>query len=188
MAEDLPRSRAARRAAESALVSVVHHYGARPEFVLLGGLVPELLCARTRYLHAGTTDVDVQLNLEIACGVMNAVRLEKALLAAKFTVDKEHVWRWSTGVGARADGDQVRTACQTAMMSHRTRRFSSRSARTSEPRTYAGRASQRETSAPRRFAGLVDNTETEVEINVAGLGGYLFAKTAAAQARSKTKD
>lgn len=60
MANDEPRSRAARRAAERALVRVVHHYGARPEFVVLGGLVPELLCAGSDYKHAGTTDVDVQ--------------------------------------------------------------------------------------------------------------------------------
>jgi len=40
---DAERSRAARAASERALVRVVHHYGARPEFVVLGGLVPELL-------------------------------------------------------------------------------------------------------------------------------------------------
>lgn len=35
------RSRVARAAAERALVRVVHHYGERPEFVVLGGLMPE---------------------------------------------------------------------------------------------------------------------------------------------------
>ena len=79
MPDDAPRSRAARRAAEQALVRVVHHYGTRPEFVLLGGLVPELLCTRTPFQHAGTTDVDVQVDLEIASGVVNAARLERAL-------------------------------------------------------------------------------------------------------------
>jgi hypothetical protein len=38
MADDEPRTRAARRAAEQALIRVVHHYGARPEFVVIGGL------------------------------------------------------------------------------------------------------------------------------------------------------
>ncbi|MDT5054808.1 MAG: Nucleotidyl transferase AbiEii toxin, Type system [Mycobacterium sp.] len=65
---ETPRSAAARRAAELALVRVVHHYGGRPEFVLLGGLVPALLCANSAWRHAGTTDVDVQVNLEIAGG------------------------------------------------------------------------------------------------------------------------
>ncbi|KJF18778.1 MULTISPECIES: hypothetical protein [Acidithrix] len=57
--DDPPRSRAARRAAEEALVRVVHHYGENPEFVLLGGLVPDLLCSKSGVIHAGTTDVDV---------------------------------------------------------------------------------------------------------------------------------
>lgn len=81
---DEERSRAARRAAESALVRVVHHYGKRPEFVLLGGLVPEFLCAASGFQHAGTTDVDVQVNLEIACGAVNTRRLEGALRNAEF--------------------------------------------------------------------------------------------------------
>lgn len=43
--DEPPRTQAARAAAELALVRVVHHYGGKPEFVLLGGLVPALLCA-----------------------------------------------------------------------------------------------------------------------------------------------
>ncbi len=81
MNDDVPRSRQARLAAEQALVRVVHHYGLRPEFVLIGGLVPELLCSKSGFDHAGTTDVDVQVDLEIASGSVNAVRLEKALLS-----------------------------------------------------------------------------------------------------------
>lgn len=40
MTDEAPRSRMARVAAEAALVRVLHHYGERPEFVVLGGLVP----------------------------------------------------------------------------------------------------------------------------------------------------
>ena len=43
MADETPRTRAARAAAERALIRVVHHYGGRPEFVVIGGLVPDLL-------------------------------------------------------------------------------------------------------------------------------------------------
>lgn len=68
MADEPSRSRVARRAAEQALVRVVHHYGATPEFVLLGGLVPELLCSGSGMLHAGTTDVDVQVEVAAAYG------------------------------------------------------------------------------------------------------------------------
>ena len=102
MADEPPRSRTARAAAERALIRVVHHYGERPEFVLLGGLVPDLLCSTSGTVHSGTTDVDVQVNLEIAAGTFNAQRLERALLNAEFEPDTERVWRWRTG-----DGDDV---------------------------------------------------------------------------------
>ena len=94
MADDDIRSQQARRAAELALVRVAHHYGGKPEYVLLGGLVPALLCAAAPVPHAGTTDVDVQLNLEIAAGSANTARLEQALGNAEFVPDVERVWRW----------------------------------------------------------------------------------------------
>ena len=42
---DPVRSRRARELAEGALVRLVHAYGETPEFVLLGGLAPDLLCS-----------------------------------------------------------------------------------------------------------------------------------------------
>lgn len=74
MTDEVPRTRMAPVAAEAALVRVVHHYGERPEFVVLGGLVPELLCSTSEYSHAGTTDVDVQVDLEIAAGSVHTAR------------------------------------------------------------------------------------------------------------------
>jgi len=62
---DPVRSRAARELAERALVRLVSEYGSVPEFVLLGGLLPDLLCSNSSRRHIGTTDVDVQVNLEI---------------------------------------------------------------------------------------------------------------------------
>lgn len=102
MSDEIPRSRQARLAAEQALVRVVHHYGERPEFVVLGGLVPELLCSRSAHQHAGTTDIDIQVNLEIECDAVNTARLERALRNAKFEPDSEQVWRW------RVVNDEVR--------------------------------------------------------------------------------
>jgi hypothetical protein len=43
--DDPPRSLAARAAAEQALIRIANYYGGQPEFVLLDGLVPALLCA-----------------------------------------------------------------------------------------------------------------------------------------------
>ena len=96
MDDEPMRSQAARAAAELALVRVVHHYGDRPEFVVLGGLVPQLLCSGAGVAHAGTTDIDVQVDLEIAGGVVNTGRLEQALRNAEFVPDRERVWRWAT--------------------------------------------------------------------------------------------
>src|SRR5205807_10362339 len=44
--------------------------------------------------HIGTTDVDVQVDLEIQGGSMNAARLEDALRKARFVPDGERIWRW----------------------------------------------------------------------------------------------
>ena len=64
---------------------------------------PELLCSGSGVGHAGTTDVDVQVNLEIAAGSTNMARLEQALGNAEFTPDTERIWRWQTDIdGQRA--------------------------------------------------------------------------------------
>jgi hypothetical protein len=97
--DDPPRSLAARAAAELALIRIAICYGGRPEFVLLGGLVPALLCAQSGTRHAGTTDVDVQVDLEISAGSVNAARLEKALRDAGFRPDEQRIWRWKSDDG-----------------------------------------------------------------------------------------
>ena len=79
---------------------IVHHYDGRPEFVLLGGLVPALLTAHSGARHAGTTDVDVQVNLEISSGAINAGRLEQALRNAEFEPDTQNIWRWKSASGS----------------------------------------------------------------------------------------
>lgn len=85
------RSRLARAAAEKALIRAVHHYGRKPEFVVLGGLIPELLCGASEFRHAGTTDIDVQVDLEVACGAVNAQRLEHALHNAEFVPEEDRI-------------------------------------------------------------------------------------------------
>ena len=94
MVSDQERSRAARQLAERALVRLVREYGEVPEFVLLGGLVPDLLCSGATHRHIGTTDVDVQVDLEIQGGTVNGARLEAALTAVGFRPDTQKVWRW----------------------------------------------------------------------------------------------
>lgn len=185
MADDPPRSRAARAAAERALIRVVHHYGSRPEFVLLGGLVPDLLCAGSGFTHSGTTDVDVQVNLEIAAGAVNAARLERALRNAEFEPDAERVWRWRSDDGPAvvkfellADLDTERAGTTIV--------FAGCNA--------LGAANLRGTSFAvrdievHRLRSRVGGVEQTAEINVTGLAGFLLAKCAAAHSRRKPKD
>jgi len=169
------------------LVRVVHHYGERPEFVLLGGLVPDLLCSESPYRHAGTTDVDVQVNLEIAAGSVHTARLETALRNAEFAPDTERVWRWTApGLGARlvvrfellADLDDqpegvtvIFDECEDLGAANL--RGTGYAARDVEVRWVSS-----------KIGGVVHT----VEVNVAGLAGFLLAKTAAASTRRKPKD
>jgi hypothetical protein len=185
---ETPRSAAARRAAELALVRVVHHYGGRPEFVLLGGLVPALLCANSAWRHAGTTDVDVQVNLEIAGGSVHAERLEKALRNAEFMPDDENVWRWNL-----TDPDGLKATVKFELLADLD----------SEPNNATvefngcdrlGAANLRGTGyavhdiVVHKLGASDHGTWREAEINVTGLAGFLLAKVAAAHGRRKPKD
>jgi len=91
---DPVRSRQARELAEAALIRLVEEYGEIPEFVLLGRLVPDVLCGGAARRHVGMTDVDLQVDLEIQGGSGNAERLERALISANFVPDNARIWRW----------------------------------------------------------------------------------------------
>lgn len=185
--DEAPRSRIARAAAEAALVRVVHHYGDRPEFVVLGGLVPELLCSASAYTHAGTTDVDVQVDLEIAAGSVHTSRLETALRNAEFEPDAERAWRWNAeGLGTNvvvrfellADLDDqpegvIVTFDECEDLGAANLRGTGYAARDVEVRQVSG-----------KIGGILHT----VEVNVSGLAGFLLAKIAAAYSRRKTKD
>ena len=187
MTDDPLRSRVARAAAEAALVRVAHHYGDRPEFVVLGGLVPELLCSTSEYNHAGTTDVDVQVNLEIAAGSVNTARLEAALRNAEFEPDAERAWRWTAeGLGAgvvvrfelladlddQPEGVTV-TFDECQDLGAANLRGTGFAARDVEIRQVTA-----------KIGGVVQT----VDVNVSGLAGFLLAKIAAAYSRRKPKD
>jgi hypothetical protein len=184
--DELPRSLAAREAAELALVRIVHHYGGQPEFVLLGGLVPSLLCTRSGMRHAGTTDVDVQVNLEISSGSVNTVRLEQALRNAGFTPDTRNIWRWKSHSAPKmvikfellADLDThpaeaVIKFDGCADLGAVNLRGTGLAARDIEVRT---------------LTAIEQGVRRRATLNVAGLAGFLMAKAAAARSRRKPKD
>ena len=187
MSDDPPRSRSARAAAEQALIRVVHHYGARPEFVLLGGLVPDLLCSTSTTVHSGTTDVDVQVNLEIAAGSVNAARLERALRNAEFEPDTQRVWRWRTeAAGAPAVIKFELLADLDDQPAGSTIVF--------DGSTQLGAANLRGTGFAvrdieiRELRARDGGVERRAQINVTGLAGFLLAKSVAAHSRRKPKD
>lgn len=185
MEEESQRSRAARRAAETALVRVVHHYGATPEFVVLGGLVPELLCAGGPYQHAGTTDVDVQVDLEIARGATNMKRLENALRNAEFVPDGKRAWRWTTG--------DPKALVKFELLADLADEPAGATVRFDECEAL-GAANLRGTGFAARDVELyplrarIRDARWFVRVKVTGLAGFLMAKTAAAAGRQKPKD
>lgn len=192
MVDDVPkteplRSRAARESAERALVRILHQYGERPGFVVLGGLVPELLCAGSAFHHAGTTDVDVQVDLEIACGAVNTARLERALHNAEFVPEDGRIWRWVAGSGTGTTVVKfelladLRNQPAEAMIAFD--ECKSLGALNLRGTGFASLDIEvRELSA--RFGGVVHHAE----VNVTGLAGFLLAKAAAAFSRRKAKD
>jgi len=181
------RSRAARAAAERALVRVVHHYGARPEFVVLGGLVPELLCSTSAFRHAGTTDVDVQVDLEISCGSVNTARLERALRNAEFEPDNERTWRW------KADGSNHRMVVKFELLTDLDDQPAGATVNFDGCEDL-GAANLRGTGfAARDFdvhelRARVGDADQTVEVNITGPAGFLLAKAAAAYGRRLPKD
>lgn len=187
MDPDQSRTQQARTAAERALVRVVHHYGTRPEFVLIGGLVPELLCAASPYGHAGTIDIDVQVDLEIAAGSVNAVRLEQALRNAEFEPDASRVWRWLDRSSSPpavikfeflADlSDQPSGATATFTES------SELGAANLRGTGYATRDVE-----VRRLSTVIAGERLHAEVNVTGLAGFLLAKIEAVYSRRQPKD
>ncbi|MCC5952807.1 MAG: nucleotidyl transferase AbiEii/AbiGii toxin family protein [Acidimicrobiia bacterium] len=187
MTDEAPCSRAARAAAERALIRVVHHYGARPEFVVIGGLVPELLCSGSEYQHAGTTDVDVQVDVEIACGSINTSRLEQALRNAEFEPDTERVWRWS------AEGPSPRTIVKFELLADLDD-VAAEATVNFDGCSQLGAVNLRGTGFAcrdievRSLSTRVGGVEQRAEVNVSGLAGFLLAKCAAARSRRKPKD
>ena len=185
--EPPPRSRAAREAAETALVRIIHHYGARPEFVVLGGLVPELLCAGSEFQHAGTTDVDVQVDLEIAYGAVNAARLEQALHNAEFVPEDGRNWRW-LAEGAVA-GTVVKFELLADLHNQRTgASISFDACEKLEAVNLHGTGFASRDTQVRDLSARIGGVPYNIQVNVAGLAGFLLAKAAAAYSRRAPKD
>lgn len=180
------RSRIARQLAEAALVRVVHHYGTRPEFVVLGGLVPEMLCSKSAYQHAGTVDIDVQVNLEIECGSVNAALLERALRNAEFEPDSERAWRW------KAESAPANAVIKFELLADLAdvpagRIISFDGCQQLGAANLRGTGIAGRDTTVHRIQSRVGGMTQRAEVLVTGLAGFLLAKTAAAHKRQAPK-
>jgi len=183
---DPVRSRQARELAEAALVRLVHAYGDVPEFVLLGGLVPDLLCSEAAHQHVGTTDVDVQVDLEIQGGAVNGGRLERALTETNFTADSAKIWRWRdrsaphlvVKIEFLADLDDAPN--ETTVVFDGCKALGAVNLRGTG---FAARDWELRT-----ITADIGEGPTSVQIRVATLPGYLLAKVHAAYGRGLQKD
>ena len=181
-----PRNRQARALAEAALVRLVRAYGETPEFVLLGGLLPDLLCSREARQHVGTTDVDVQVDLEIQGGSGNASRLERALRTSGFQPDNQQVWRWqdisAPGAVVKIEflADLGDVATQTTVIFDGCESLGAVNLRGTG---FAARDWE-----TRAFTTNSDGVAVSVDVRVATLPAYLLAKTHAAYGRAAEKD
>jgi len=180
------RSRQSRALAENALVRLVHAYGEIPEFVLLGGLVPDLLCSSAPRSHVGTTDVDVQVDLEIQSGLGNGQRLERALIECQFTPDRERIWRWQDESAPHLVIKVEFFADLSSVADRATVSFDGCES--------LGAVNLRGTGFAARDWSLhalttdVEGTSTSVQIRVATLPAYVLAKVHAAHGRGLQKD
>jgi hypothetical protein len=131
--------------------------------------------------------VDVQVDLEISAGSVNAARLEQALRKAAFHPDGEHIWRWRSG-----DGHHGATVKFELLADLETQRAGETIKFTSCDDL--GAANLRGTgfaARDREVRTIVADdhgVKAQAEIYVTGLSGFLLAKTAAAHSRRKPKD
>ena len=183
---DPVRSRRARELAEGALVRLVHAYGDTPEFVLLGGLVPDLLCSQAPRQHVGTTDVDVQVDLEIQGGSVNSERLEQALIKCDFTPDNERIWRWKDKSAPQLVVRVEFLADLPDVADHTTVSFDGCESLGAMNLRGTGFAA-RDWELHELTAGIGEG-EAPVQLRVATLPAYLLAKVHAAHGRGLTKD
>jgi hypothetical protein len=164
----------------------VREYGDIPDFVLLGGLVPDLLCTTSARRHEGTADVDVQVDLEIQGGSENAARLEGALTRVGFRPDDERIWRWRENtvpelvvkVEFLADLDDI--------PNHQTVSFDDCKSLGAVNLRGTGFAARH--WEMRSITAHIDGVPQTVTLRVATLPSYLLAKTHAAHGRGLPKD
>lgn len=186
---DERRSRQARARAELALLRLTHQL--RDEdafFVVLGGLVPEVLARQDAQIpeHLGTTDVDMLLLTHIHPeGDMRSV--ERALQLLQFEPDPgTDGWRWHGPV----DSAKVKLKFLCDLPDQREHEaIRPRGCSTLAAANLRGTGYVARDFAWEQLTGtLADGTEATVDVRFAGLEGYLLSKCVVARTRAAAKD
>jgi len=131
--------------------------------------------------------VDVQVDLEIACGPVNVRNLERALQNAGFEPDGEDVWRWAL------QGAEPQTVVKFELLADLNNEPADRVIQFQDCE-HLGAVNLRGTGFASRdvevrpLRARIGGVAYQVEVNVTGLAGFLLAKAAAAHRRQKPKD
>ncbi len=148
--------------------------------------MPDLLCTTSARQHEGTTDVDLQVDLEIQGGSENAARVEGALNRAGFRPDDERIWRWRDNTAPELVVKVEFLADLEDIPNHQTDSFADC--------TSLGAVNLRGTGFATRhwemrsITAQIDGAPQSAALRVATLPAYLLAKTHAAHGRGLPKD
>lgn len=191
--DELQRSPAARRLAETALLWVLYEIrDVDLPMIVLGGLVPQVLTEATEGRpdlvpqHLGTTDVDVLIALHVVSDV-DLAPLEAALERLGFAPDPKIAgWRWiGTVHGARIKfeflSDLEDQPSNVVVLLPGCRRLTAANLR--------GTGYVAEDYREKELSGeLASGERVTVLAKLAGLEGYLMSKAHAARDRGEPKD
>ena len=163
------------------------HYGERPTSCSSGGLVPAMLCSGQRRLRAGTTDVDVQVDAEIAGGAPNMPVDWRSRSRTQTSTSTPS----ASGVGETVHGAATRrsssSSCSpTSMISNRAPACTSTTPKAwgREPARDRLRQQRLRTAEPhRQRPGLEDHRRGQRD----GLAGFLLAKERSGHGRHKAR-
>ena len=184
------RSPAARKRSEAALVALLHELGDfDPPLIVLGGLVPDIL-TRGQDVHVprhlGTTDVDLLIDFQVAAD-MNLGPIEDALDRLGFSTSQggKH-WRWLGRVGGVPIKLEFLCELEDQPAEHVVLASGCKQLGAVNLR---GTGYVREDWRIEKMTwAMPDGRTITVDVRVAGLCGYLLAKSTAIRERGAEKD
>lgn len=188
-----PRTRDARARAEEALARfallAIDHLD---EFVVIGGLNPDFLAPAAPVPHTGTTDVDLlfEIGFIYERDELDFAWLDRLIETEGFLPQSEAGWRWDALLGAA----KVRLDLLCDVPDHPGQVIALPGSINAATMNLAGPSPAllapvtRHIAVPPSVRAVTPGLPSQVSLRFANLGGYLLAKSAAAQSRNLPKD